>query len=666
MTIDIPELDDKTYDDLFQEASKRLPAYDDNWTDYNPADPGVTILELFAFLADTHMYQLDQVTDEHRQKYLQLMGETQRPPEPASMQLSLSLPDGEKWARLPEGTKLTVIDGSDVDKIFETTEDVDLIDASVEKVVTEHGDGMTDHTQANSKEGMFYRAFGEKAEPMNALYLGFDFDPFEHTDSLSITVDYHEENLPPVASHGDETPRFYPSVSTVWEYCVDYENSRHRDAWRRMRVIRDGTYGFYRNGRVTLAQPEEWGPEEWGRGEYGAIGQPPGPVWIRCRIIEGGYEVAPQFNSVRLNVVDATHRSTVENEELTRKDPKGNLASLTEQTYRFEHAPVLDADIEVDGERYEEVDDFDASGPTDRHYVLNRTDGTVQFGDGINGKMPEPSASVIARQYAFGGGPDGNVPASANWQFLHREKRINEEIRLGDIEITAEHAGTGGTEAESLEEAFQRTKRDLRRPYRAVTQEDYRYLATNTPGLRFGRATVLVEERTDLGTNDEPVEVTVVVVPYAPLNQPRPEPSQGFLDAVQRHIDKHRLLTDRVTVEGPDYIGLSFDIDVQTSVWIPESRAQGAIESALEEYLNPIHGYEGDGWPFGRPLYNEELMRLLEEIPFVDHIRDLSLYARGNARVDGDQNVLIDEASLFAVDEVNTDIRTVTTDVNGA
>lgn len=665
MTIDVPELDDKQFDELLEEATKRLPAYSDGWTDHNPSDPGITILELFAYLTDTYTYQLDAITDEHRRKYLGLLGERPRSYESASIQLSMSLPEGETQRTVPAGTKLTVLDGSDSDKIFETTDDIVLTDATIEAVVTEHGEGLTDHTQANMKEGMFYRAFGDRAEPPNALYLGLAEDPFDPNESLGLTVDFHEEELPSPAEHGDEQPRFYPSVSTVWEYCSDYERSHQADAWSRLSVARDGTYGFYRGGPITLNRPEQWDPETWGVDEYGVAGQEPGLFWLRCRVLEGGYEIAPQFDSIAVNVVTARHRSTVENEPLTRFRPGDGPATLTEQVYQFRHTPVLDTDVTVDGERWTEVESFDASGPTDRHYVLDSAAGLIRFGDGIQGRMPEPDASVVAKRYVAGGGRIGNVPASSTFRFLHPDTQIGDQFTLGDISVTAESPGTGGTDAESLDEAFRRTKRDLRTPYRAVTRSDYEYLATHTPGLRFGRATALVDELHD-GADDGAVEVTVIVVPYVPLTQSRPTPSEGFLDAVQRHLDEHRLLTDRVTVQPPEYVGLTVEIEGQTNRWLSEANAQRAIESAISEYIHPIHGFEGDGWPFGRPLYSEEIRERIEAIEAIDLVREVSVRARGSARVDGDGNVLVDESALLALDEVRTDIRTVATDRDGA
>ena len=657
MTIDAPELDDRSFEELFDEAKKRLPAYEDGWTDYNPSDPGIILLELFAYLTDTYAYQLDTVTDEHRRKYLQLVGESPEPPEPATLRVSLSLPDGAGSARVPAGTQLAVLDRTDSRELFETTDDVVLTDVEIETVLTDHREGRTDHTLANRKEGMFYHAFGERAALGSAMYLGFDGDPFAGKDSLAVTVDFHDDDLPPTASHGDEDPQFYPSVSVVWEYCTDYESARRDEAWRRLSVTRDRTYAFYRGGRVTLARPDGWAPDEWGVDEHGILEEDPGPVWIRCRVLEGGYEIPPRFDSVRLNVVRASHRLTIENETLRRTDPNGDLSALTEQTYRFERAPVLEADLTVDGDAWTEVNDLDNSGPTDAHYVLDRAAGTVRFGDGINGRLPEPDATVVAERYVHGGGRDGNVPASSNLHFPNRETGIGGGLTLGDLSVTAASAGSGGADADSLEDAFRRVKRDLRTPYRTVTRDDYEYVATHTPGLRFGRATVLVESVPDTGADEDPVGVTVVVVPYAPLGQPRPEPSEGFLDAVQRHIDRHRLVTDRVTVEPPGYVDLSFDVDLQTAGWIPESRVQEAVESAINGYVNPNHGHEGEGWPFGRPLYSGEVAELLEGIDIVDHVREVSVTAQGDARADGDGNVLIDDSTLFALDEVRTDIR---------
>lgn len=103
MGIDVPELDDRTYEEILTEATNLIPAYAEEWTDLNPHDPGIAILEVLAWLTETYIYQLDRVTDDHREKYLSLLDERRRPPTPASTRLRLQLPADTAWAHVPPG-----------------------------------------------------------------------------------------------------------------------------------------------------------------------------------------------------------------------------------------------------------------------------------------------------------------------------------------------------------------------------------------------------------------------------------------------------------------------------------------------------------------------------------------------------------------------------------
>jgi hypothetical protein len=69
----LPNLDDRTYADLVAEALALIPALAPDWTDHNPADPGITLIELFAWLTEMLVYRLDQVTDENRLAFLRLI-----------------------------------------------------------------------------------------------------------------------------------------------------------------------------------------------------------------------------------------------------------------------------------------------------------------------------------------------------------------------------------------------------------------------------------------------------------------------------------------------------------------------------------------------------------------------------------------------------------------
>lgn len=73
MPIELPNLDDRTYDDLMQEALSLIPSYAQDWTNFNPSDPGITLLELFAYLSEMMIYRLDRVTDANQYAFLKLL-----------------------------------------------------------------------------------------------------------------------------------------------------------------------------------------------------------------------------------------------------------------------------------------------------------------------------------------------------------------------------------------------------------------------------------------------------------------------------------------------------------------------------------------------------------------------------------------------------------------
>jgi hypothetical protein len=73
MPLQLPNLDDRRYNDLVGEALTLIPTYSPQWTNYNPSDPGITLIELFAFLTDMLLYRLNRVTDDNTRKFLKLL-----------------------------------------------------------------------------------------------------------------------------------------------------------------------------------------------------------------------------------------------------------------------------------------------------------------------------------------------------------------------------------------------------------------------------------------------------------------------------------------------------------------------------------------------------------------------------------------------------------------
>lgn len=630
MSLEIPTLDDREFQDILEDAITRIPVHEQEWTDHNRHDPGITILETLAWIAETEIYQLDRITETHLKKYLALLGVRPRAPLPATARLHLTPAAPTTGTTVEPNTPVEAEDPDGRITPFETTDAVVLTRARIERVIAEHHDGRSDHTAANTTPGRHYPVFGNRAARGSSLYLGFDDDPFG-AGSLDLFVDYYDDDLPPPATHGDEQPDFEPTVRVAWEHCTNYDRWYRDDTWEPVEVLHDDTIHLYAGGTIRLARPFDWDATA-----VGILDQEAPYAWLRCRLDRPGYEIPPRVRSFSLNVLTACHRTRRSAETLVRPTGEEETTGRPRQVFVFSDAPVRSAAVRVGGERWEPVRDFDASGPDDHHYVLNPARGEVRFGDGIRGKPPAPDQRVVADTVVYGGGRSGNVPRSAQWRFT-------DDALAGAVDVTAPAGATGGRDAESVTEAVIRLRRDLETPYRAVTPADYEYVATHTPGLRFGRATAVVESETHPGCTDRKT-VRVVVVPHS--TRPRPVPSEGFLDAVRIHLERHRLLTDRVTVEPPRYVG----IGVRAAIGIlpgyaAEDRA-GAVEHRLDEYLHPLEGYAGEGWPFGRPLHRSDLYETIEAVEGVDCVFGLRTTATGHRGVDDEGTVLIPETAL--------------------
>jgi hypothetical protein len=80
MPLQLPNLDDLRWKDLLEEGRSLIAASSSTWTNHNPSDPGITLMELFAFLSGTLMYQLNRITEADTANYLNLLaGPGQKP-----------------------------------------------------------------------------------------------------------------------------------------------------------------------------------------------------------------------------------------------------------------------------------------------------------------------------------------------------------------------------------------------------------------------------------------------------------------------------------------------------------------------------------------------------------------------------------------------------------
>src|ERR1700742_3283259 len=83
-----PDLDDRTWQDIVEELRQLIPRYAPQWTDHNPSDLGISLIELFAWLVEGLIYRLNQVPDKNYLAMLNVLGVTRNPPTPATTYLT--------------------------------------------------------------------------------------------------------------------------------------------------------------------------------------------------------------------------------------------------------------------------------------------------------------------------------------------------------------------------------------------------------------------------------------------------------------------------------------------------------------------------------------------------------------------------------------------------
>lgn len=596
MSLPIPNLDDKTFSDLVEEAKKWVPIYAPEWTDHNVHDPGITLIELFAWLAEMQLYRLNTITEKNKLKFLKLLGVTPKPATAAKVAVTFSLNTHVNSVLVPARTKVAATDtetGEDI--IFETDRDIRVVPVKLARIISQGMAEIRDCTEANMLDEHFYHAFGGSAEEGSILYLGFD-QPFPGNEKIDLMVYLYESDLIERGKHGDEEPMIIPSAEVRWEYSITENN---RCEWVELEMVRDETLALLCSGTISFRTPED----------MAKCTVPPFDderYWIRCKVVKPGYEIPPRIDAILLNTL------RVEQGEAVKGEIIGSGTGLPNQTFFLQHKPILagSQEIAINDETWTEVDDFDASGPEDPHYVIDYDTSKILFEDGVHGLIPpKGEANIKARLYRFGGGERGNIKAEAINMILDVD---DEELKK--LTVTNASPAHGGAEEETLEEAIIRARKDLQERYRAVTSQDYEYVAKATPGLRVKRAKAIPEEGS----------VTVVVVPESTLD--KPVPSDGFLMTVCLHLDKHRLITTGIHVKAPDYVKVSVNAEVKIRGRYESDKVRHRLENALKTFLHPLTGgTEGEGWPFGRSVYKSEINELIDDVDGVDCVQKLNM-----------------------------------------
>ncbi|MFF3159103.1 putative baseplate assembly protein [Streptomyces sp. NPDC057910] len=637
MSLPIPDLDDRRFQDLVDDAKRMVMRRCPEWTEHNVSDPGVTLIETFAFMTDQLLYRINHVPDRLYLTFLKMLGFGLSAPTAARAAVTfwLSAPASSPVI-LPRGTRAATRSGDGLDPVvFSTLQDVTMPPAQLEHLLTlDSTHGTLIPREEHLRLDIDFEAFGEgRPVPGDALLMGLS----EIAPRCMVRLDF-ECTIQGIGVDPDRPPLGWSAWDGVtWQECALYE---------------DTTGGLNRPGRVVLQLPT--------RHEASVLeGRTAG--WLRALVVPTAddvptYSSSPRITALHAGVVGASaatvHADVIEDEVLGMAEgTPGQRLSLSQTPVLLNVTePTLETSTTDGWVRWQRVEHFAESGPEDRHYVLDPTEGTVCFGpmlrdpDGSarqHGAVPERDAQVMIRSYATGGGLRGNVAAGAI------ETLTSAIPFVTDVENLK--PSVGGMNGESLNDLRERAPLLLRTRDRAVTAEDYEILARRAaPEIARVRCVAAGAVGVPAGT------VKLLVVPAPPggtrIRFEHLVPSGVVLERIAAQLEPRRLLGTNVLIEPPLYRAVTVIARVRARRGADTEQVHEDVAAALYGFLDPIAGGpEGTGWPFGRPVQTGDLYARLHAVGGVDLVEEIKLYSANpvtGARGEPTDRLELDQSSL--------------------
>ncbi|HVA75793.1 MAG TPA: putative baseplate assembly protein [Acidimicrobiales bacterium] len=615
MSLPAPNLDDRRFQSLVDDAKRLVQQRCPEWSDHNVSDPGVTLIETFAYMVDQLLYRLNRVPDRNYVKFLELIGVRLFPPTAATTPVTF-------WLSAPQDNPIVVPAGvevatprADVDQsavAFTTGEELQIIPCELSFVCSiPTGGTWRNHTDALMLSP--FSCFSAQPAPDEVLLFGLSAGVPNCAVSLRFDCEIEGVGVDPE----------WPPL--VWEA---YDGND----WAECELDSDSTGGLNRAGEVVLHIP---GTHQMSLDHQLRAG------WVRARVTapeEGQpfYSNSPLIKRVSASTVGGTTPAV--QAELVDDEVLGLSEGVAGQRYLVSRSPVIPtpggAVVEVSSDdegwqEWTEVGDFSQSTEEDRHFALDAVNGEIVFGPVVRnddgtltqfGAVPPKGSVIRIRGYHTGGGRRGNIARGAI-------KVLRTTIPF-ITRVENRRPATGGVDGEDIEEAKVRGPIVLRTLNRAVTAEDYEQLARQAAPetARVHAVPALAPE--DAGG------VRVLVVPSVAddedgrLSFERLVPPAETLSNIASALDLKRTIGARVMVEPPSYQGVTVVAMMRARPWADANRLQDNATRALYRYLHPISGgLQGTGWPFGRPVHVGEIYALLQSLPGVELVEDARLFA---------------------------------------
>jgi len=670
MPIPAPTFDSRSYRELLNEALARIPVHNPEWTNFNDSDPGVTLLQLFAFMTESLIYRANLIPERNRRAFLRLLGVPLRAAAAASGLVSFDNPRGALkpillhqeqklcaskvpfctqnslqvlpiTARLYYKSPLPTHKKTEVETHYRrlyasfATEGQRLSFYET-KTFTSPSNGVT-LPVINLSDNTSFGNQWEQTTIDGSLWLALlTRSPKESPETvrklianqiltlgLMPALDAEADSLHPINKVATEIPRLIFEVpNTTLDNKLSYSPLKARA---------DADI-LSKPGLVELTLPDanklnywtDFDPLEAGTGDY-----PPSLeetdvqkcliTWIRIR--SPALNSTPSQFSTRLSWIGINAARIVQQDQV-KTEPLPAGTGEPDQSAVLSKTPVIldSVKLTVNGEVWQRIDDLNTAAPEVPPRSPRLASETLAPQNSISDSQVF-SLDCESGEVRFGDGIHGmRPPINATIQVSYAYGggsagmvgigSINKGSTLPTgLKVNNPVPTWGGSEGESIAQAEKSVPSFLQHRDRLVSVQDFMDITWRTPGVELGRVEVLpLFHPAKPAQNSEGV-VTVLVIPRTDAVQPEaPRPERLFLENICTYLAPRRLITTEIQVRGPVYQPIWVSIGIEVVPGWEQAEVREQVKEAIEFFLSPLTGgFEKQGWPLNKAVEVAEI-----------------------------------------------------------
>ncbi|MGA7235892.1 MAG: baseplate J/gp47 family protein [Bryobacteraceae bacterium] len=659
-----PALDDRSYSDLVQDMLDSIPAHTPEWTIQQTGDPGRTLIELFAWLADSILYRANLIPERQRLAFLKLLGLPLHPAAAAAGILSV-------FSDPAVTTAVTLASGASIPgpPAFETLSELDVLPVTAQayiKVPLTQAQQTTAMPLLQGLQSLYSMSNTPAGYTTTPVFANNTADP-NGVDVYGGTIDQCiwfalmagkpanlaairatlggkngqrilSLGLAPASASTDPFAAAGPqaAVPVTWQISATTAAGAPL-IYHPLSVASDTTQGLSTAGVVQLMLPQSSDigapPNDVRSDAMAGVGPKPPRVddpnidsmlvaWIRVNV-----QSPLTLSWAGINAVAIDQRKTYNNVIAGVSDGSANQQFALAQTQIDPVTFQLDVDMPGLGfQLWTPVDDLSVLQGAVPAFVLDPEAGTVSFGNQMQGMIPPAGRRVRARLMRTGGGAAGNLPAGTLTAIQGVDVSGNSAKGLT---VQQPIDTTNGADAETLNQAEQRIPATLRHQERAVTASDYKSIVLGMPGSGAARVEVLPLFKPQTRDTNVPGVVSVMVIPpKGDFHPPCPRAGRPLLENVYAYLNPKRPVAAEMYVIGTEYIGLGLSVAVEVTTGFGLLQVSQQVEQALRTYLWPVPpgGASGQGWPLGRTVRSLELEVIVSRVAGVEEVNGLLLF----------------------------------------